>query len=412
MRPELIVAGKEFRDHLTSKRFLAIFAILMLVAIIGMATGMDQYNQSLDQYKTSQAQEQQQQWFKDEVASLQLQIKQAQANNLSADNVQALQQQLESLISPTMPSVLTVFGGFIDSSTFQGGYFALIMMFLAIALGFDLITREKEEGSLKSLLSHPVYRDAVINGKLLGSMAVLVVAMGSVFLVSLAIMLFFGQVPTADDLLRIISFFVLGLLYGGVFFAIATLLSTVAKTSAMSMICVLGVIVLLLIVPFFAPKIADAVLGSPPVAPVGGNGGGVVEPLVDTNTSSNGNDAVMGPMIPVTNTTGPDEAWQIYSNETTQYYQNEALITDSINMLSPLYDFGVKIAQPIIYQEAASPGGPVMYSDVNLRAIYVNSVPTVWDSIAYVWNSILALVIMLVAALAISYVAFMRTDIR
>jgi ABC-2 type transport system permease protein len=31
MRPELIVAGKEFRDHITRKRFLILFAILLLL---------------------------------------------------------------------------------------------------------------------------------------------------------------------------------------------------------------------------------------------------------------------------------------------------------------------------------------------------------------------------------------------
>ncbi len=412
MRPELIVAGKEFRDHLMSKRFLAIFAVLMLVAVIGMATGMDQYNKSLDDYKTSQAETQQQQWFKDEVASLQKQIADAQTSGLSPDDVQSLQQQLSDMLTPAMPSVLQVFGGFIDSSTFQGGYFALIMMFLAIALGFDLITREKEEGSLKSLLSHPVYRDAVINGKLLGSMAVLVVVMGSVFLVTLAIMLFFGQVPTDDDMLRILSFFILALLYCGVFFAIATLFSTVAKTSAMSMLCVLGLIVVLLIVPYFAPKISDAIIGSPPVAPEGGNGG--IVPLMATAPS---NSSIAGPMIPVTtNPGGPDDAWQQYYNDTTDYYQKESMITDSINMLSPLYDFGTKISPPILYKQGGNVVTPVVYNAAIGTKVtggyYSNSVPTLWDSLAFIWNSILALIVMLVVALAISYVAFMRTDIR
>ena len=96
MRPELIVAGKEFRDHLTSKRFLAIFAILMLVAVIGMATGMDQYNKSLDQYKKSQADMQQQQWFKDEVAApAETDSRRRSPAACPMRTIQSLQQQLE-----------------------------------------------------------------------------------------------------------------------------------------------------------------------------------------------------------------------------------------------------------------------------------------------------------------------------
>jgi len=69
MRPELIVAGKEFRDHITSKRFLVIFAVLMLVAVISMAGGMSQYNESLDNYKKQNAENAQQDWYKEQVAS-------------------------------------------------------------------------------------------------------------------------------------------------------------------------------------------------------------------------------------------------------------------------------------------------------------------------------------------------------
>lgn len=44
MRPEMIVAEKEFRDHLASKRFMVIFAILLLLSFYGVYTGMDAYN--------------------------------------------------------------------------------------------------------------------------------------------------------------------------------------------------------------------------------------------------------------------------------------------------------------------------------------------------------------------------------
>ena len=85
MRPELIVAGKEFRDHLTSKRFLIIFGILLLLSVISMAQGMSQYNQMLDSYKQAAAENPQQPWFQEQVASLRQQIADAEARSASAE---------------------------------------------------------------------------------------------------------------------------------------------------------------------------------------------------------------------------------------------------------------------------------------------------------------------------------------
>jgi ABC-2 type transport system permease protein len=412
MRPELIVAGKELRDHMTSKRFLAIFAILMLLAVIGMSTGMGQYNESLDQYKKSQAENQQQQWYKEQVAALQKQIADADANGLSAEELQSLKQQLDYMVNPPMPSILNVFGGLSEGSAFGGGYFTIILMLLSIAIGFDLITREKEEGSLKSLLSHPVYRDAVINGKLLGALAVLVIVMGSTFLVTMAIMLFYSIVPTGDDLLRIIAYFVIALLYCSVFFAVAMLFSTLTKTSAMSILCVLGVIVALIVIPSFSPNIANIIVGSPPEAPSTPQGGIIMYDRAN-NASDSSSD---GKMLPVPVKPGaPDDEWQQYYTDIQQYYQKQQMIVDAIDTVSPIYGFGSKISPAIIYKQGGDVG-PILYSSamssVKMPGYYVNLQPTLWDSLAYVWVSILALLIEIVAPLAVSYAIFMRTDIR
>jgi ABC-2 type transport system permease protein len=44
---------------------------------------------------------------------------------------------------------------------------------IAIILGFDAIVKERKSGSLNVLLTHPVYRDQVITGKLIGIMLTL-----------------------------------------------------------------------------------------------------------------------------------------------------------------------------------------------------------------------------------------------
>ena len=52
---------------------------------------------------------------------------------------------------------------------------------IGIALGFDAINGERTQGTLARLLSQPVYRDAVFNGKFLAgltTLAIVVVSMG------------------------------------------------------------------------------------------------------------------------------------------------------------------------------------------------------------------------------------------
>lgn len=46
---------------------------------------------------------------------------------------------------------------------------------LGIVLGFDAVNRERNSGTLSRIMSQPVYRDSVINGKFLASLFVLTV---------------------------------------------------------------------------------------------------------------------------------------------------------------------------------------------------------------------------------------------
>lgn len=399
MRPELIVAGKEFRDHLTSKRFIIVFAVLMLLAVYSMVTGMSQYNQMLEDYKKNAADSQQQPWFQEQVASLNKQIQDAEARG-DTEQALMLKDQLNLMLNPQMPSALYVFMDF-------GRYFTIIAMVLSIAIGFDLITREKEEGSLKSLLSHPLYRDAIINGKTLGAAGVLSISLAAMFLITVAIMLFYGVIPSGDDILRIASFFLMALLYCGVFFALAMMASTIAKSSAMSVLYVMGIVIVMVMVPQFSYQISNAILGPAP-QPILYEGDMLMKGTVAVNATSGvasvnstGDIAVDKP-APV-----PPVGW---NDEFQQYYEKQRFITDTINAISPMTNFGDRISYAILGKYDT--GGIVRPLLVSSKAYIPYHVPTVWESLVSVWVNILALCIELVVPLAISYVAFMRADVR
>ncbi len=363
MRPVLVIAIKEFKDLLTSKRFIALLFLLILLSGFCIVTGMNKYNTELNYYKASLTES----------------------------------QKSGALVNPTMPSPLIFFWEATEGNS-AGVPFGMILALLSLALGFDLITREKMEGSLKSLLSHPVFRDEVINGKLIGGILTLVVAIFLIFLFTLAFMLFYGVIPSADDLLRLIVYFVMALLYVSVILAIAMLISTVTNSSTTSILCVLGVLVAFCVIPSFYPNVVNAILGPAPQLPQMSISGG-------TNTSSGS--STTSEMA--ANNSEAAYVWAIQHDTAYKSYWDEyGTIYNYLNVLSPCQDFAYSISQYILYPESeiteqvkeASTG----------QGVYVK--PTLLDSLGQVWINIVALIVWLIVPVAITYIMFMRMDVR
>ncbi|HTX43901.1 MAG TPA: ABC transporter permease [Methanocella sp.] len=375
MRPELVIAEKEFMDHLTSKRFLIILGVLLLLAAYAMATGMDQYNKSLENYKDNKANGASN--FEAAVNNEQKAIDDAVNSGASPESIESMKADLQALknnrdyyLNPSMPSLLQIFQSF----TFL---FAVLGMVLGIAMGFDQMTKEKESGALKSVLSAPVYRDALINGKTLGSLATLAVAIGITFLVTIAVMLFYGVVPGLEDLARVFLFFIGSLLYCTVFFAIAMMTSTLARNSAMAVILAIGIVFTLFIIALLASIITTYVITT----------------YIYANTN---------------NTTVT--ATQVAND----YYQ----ISDVLNIASPFYDYtgygtmSTGIAGALLSNDKIQDPDAREY----LGSEYVpSSQPeqaTLEDSLSYIWVKVLMLLVETMAAFGISYAIFMRMDVR
>jgi ABC-2 type transport system permease protein len=122
-----------------------------------------------------------------------------------------------------------------------------------------LITREKERGSLKSLLSHPVYRDEIINGKAIGGILALVFAVGIAFIILFAMLLLFSIVPDLAEFWRIVLFGAVTVLCLLTYFSIALMSSTVSKDSGRSL---MYAFVILLILSFGVPMLGEMVVKS------------------------------------------------------------------------------------------------------------------------------------------------------
>jgi ABC-2 type transport system permease protein len=157
------------------------------------------------------------------------------------------------------PSIIRIFGFFGSAGilTFGG--------ILGMLMGFDLITREKESGSLKTLLSHPVFRDQIINGKALGAFAALCIVVALTLVIALGILTMKGFIPSLDDLIAILKFGLITLAYLFTFFSIALFASTTARNSSSSLLIAFAIFLILTIaMPMLSTFVADAVVGSPP----------------------------------------------------------------------------------------------------------------------------------------------------
>ncbi|MDD3041793.1 MAG: ABC transporter permease [Methanosarcinaceae archaeon] len=114
------------------------------------------------------------------------------------------------------------------------GRFAPIM---GIVLGFDALVKEIKSRSMNVLLTHPVFRDNIILGKILGSsLCILLVLFFSINLATGVMLLVSGIPVTLQQIIRIEMFVFLTFFYSLIFLAISIMISTIAKTSNNSLL--------------------------------------------------------------------------------------------------------------------------------------------------------------------------------
>lgn len=135
-------------------------------------------------------------------------------------------------------------------------YISIVGAVLAIFLGFDTFSGEKENGTMRLLLSRPLYRDQLISGKLLGGSLVI----GLLLTVTLIFNTFLfavvsGVIPGIGDIARLCVFIVIAFSYM-ISFYIATVFTSI-KTRDRAF----GFLIMLVIwvgVSFVIPQLAES----------------------------------------------------------------------------------------------------------------------------------------------------------
>ena len=188
------VFRKELADHLGSKRFLILFALIVLAGLSATYVA---------------------------------------AQSIQADLSQHPDQSFVFL------RLFTSSNGSLPPFT---AFIAFLGPLLGIAFGFDAINSEQARGTLGRLLSQPIYRDDVINGKFLAGLVTVAIVLLSIFVVvgGLGLRLI-GVPPIGEELIRLLLFFVISVIYVGFWLALATLFSLVARQATTSALAVLAI---------------------------------------------------------------------------------------------------------------------------------------------------------------------------
>ena len=312
MAEVLIVSRKEVADIFGSKRYLILFAMILILSTLSVYQGV--------------------QYLK---------------NNPKA-------------------GFLAIFSG-----TGFGFSFLQWMIFfgpiLGLVLGFDAINKEKTSGTLSILLSQPIFRDSIINGKFIaGAVALTTLTVSTIgIMCGLAIpMLGFG--PTFEGISRVVLLSSLTVLYLAFWLSLGLLFSVLAKKTSTSMLASIATwLFFTIVINILAYLIASLIVPVP------------------TNMFQTG---------------GPEgQGLELFqSPEYLELMQRRVAITSRILKVSPIN----------LYSEAALNILSVVQVLPGMEA------PNVASGLTVIWANITAMAVGLVVCFVVSYVKFLRSEIR
>ena len=306
------VARKELADHLSGLRF---GILLVLIAVASLAS----------------------------VYAAASTIRDA-ASNLSGSESAFL--YLFTVSGENLPSLLT--------------FIVFLGPLLGIALGFDALNSERSQGTLSRLISQPIHRDAVLQGKFLAGLGVIGIALTALVAIVAGVgIVLLGTAPSLAEVGRLIAFIVVTVIYVGFWLALAQLFSVLFKQAATS---ALASIAVWLFFAVFASMLVGLVVDA-------------AAPAADDATNA-------------------------------QLLRHEELSTQ-LNRISPatLYDE----ATNALLNPSVRSLGVLVYEQVDRALVAPLSFS---QSLILVWPQVIALLGLVLLFFTIGYILFMREEIR
>lgn len=312
-----VIAAKEFADHVLSIRFLVLTVVLGLAAAAAV-------------YATAGA-----------------------IRDIAEDATEVSSLFLKLFTVPAPDTQIPAFVAFI----------AFLGPLLGIAFGFDGINGERAEGTLPRLVSQPIHRDDVINGKFAAGLSAITVIFIAITGVVAAIgVLQLGILPQPEEVLRLMVWIIIAVAYVGLWLGLALLCSVVLRRAATS---ALVAIAAWLMVTLFATLLTGIIAG-------------VLAPL-------------------------PPEA-------SAQQQLANLSMRENIARLSPSQLFSE--ATGAILDPSVQTFSIVSIVEVNSEQRAIPSILSLDQSLLVIWPQFVALIALTAVAFALAYVSFMRQEVR
>jgi ABC-2 type transport system permease protein len=244
------------------------------------------------------------------------------------------------------------------------GFVGIVAPLLGVAFAFDAINSERSEGTLPRLLSQPIHRDDVINGKFVAGLTTIVLVLVAVLVVIAGFGIArLGIVPSVDEVARLVAWLLLTVVWVSLWLAFGLLLSVVIRRAATAALAGFGVWLLLQI---FGELLVGLVTR-------------VVAPYTTAST------------------------------------------TEQAVALKDLSDTITRIVPLTLYQEASrvllTPSQTTVSTPTTIGQLaqYQQQIPTILpldQSLLLVWPHVVALVALTAVCFALAYVRFMRQEVR
>ena len=215
MNSILILAKKEFKTAYKDKVFLVIMLLFLIMSVASVYIGSTTKNAEMKAYQ--------------DIVS----VTQASGGAI-----------------PAAPEIypLAILRNIIE-------YITMIGAVLAIFLGFDAYNGERENGTLRLLLTKPFYRDQLITGKLLGAGMIIGLLLSVTLIVNLTLFTFStGLLPSFSEVLRLAIFFLLAFIYMISFYISTLFVSIKTKDRTFGFLIMM---IAWIFVSFVIPQLAD-----------------------------------------------------------------------------------------------------------------------------------------------------------
>ncbi len=319
MKGLFVICRKELSDHFSSTRFILLFTVIMMVSLV------------------------------------------------TAYMVGAgLRDELQGVAKPTLVFLLLF--------TSPGKFFSLIQFIaffgplIGIVLGFDAINKERSTRTLSKVVSQPIYRDAIINGKFLAGVIIIAVMVFSiVMLISGLGLTLIGVVPGPEEIGRLVIYLVLSIFYISFWLGLSILFSITFRSIATS---ALAAVACWIFLSFFVA--IGAGIASDMLAPVEQNAAATNPEMVIRHERVRSVFSLLSPMT-------------LYSEGTTTILDPLRKTTQTILLMGPMERLSLSRFQSPL---------PL------LQSVYL------------VFPHIISLIAITMIFFAASYIVFMRQEIR